>query len=69
MTPAERRDAALILRRLSQPCPHGDAHEWRTCPRCLTIEELGHHKGRIFDLLARRRPRCRPRPAGGRADA
>ena len=53
MTPGERNDAALILDRLSKPCPSGDEHAWRQCPRCLTIEELSHHKGRIFDLMAK----------------
>ena len=51
MTPKERNDAALILERLSKPCPNDDEHAWRECPRCLTIEELDHHKGRIFDLM------------------
>lgn len=63
MTPAERHDVVLILRRLSQPCPSGDEHEWRTCPRCLTIEELGHHKGRIFDLMAKAAAALAPQEA------
>ena len=41
---AKGRDkAATLLKLIAADCADGDEHEWRTCPHCLAVEELGHN--------------------------